>query len=153
MSLISVLFAAAVVQASAPADFSGVWMLDPARSETLRSGGQVERGPITITRRGETFDVSPLRVGAETVTTLAEDVSSLAQASQRPLAHPNGPALVTHSQMTINGKAVTVRYTRTLAPGGDEMTVQTNVAIHHGYSNGEALPESEAQDVYVRAPG
>ena len=52
-----------------------------------------------------------------------------------------------------NGKAVTVRQTRTLAPSGDEMTVQTNVAIHHGYSHGEALPESEAQDVYVRAPG
>lgn len=149
------LLAAAILQAAASqaalgprADFSGVWTLDPARSETLTAGGQIERR-VVVTHSGASFRVAPAAAG-ETVVTFPI-VEAAARAGSPGAAYWDGPALVTERQGTINGKSVTIKQSRRLTPGGAEMEVDTTVAIQHGYAEGEPLPQSKAHDVYVRA--
>lgn len=153
--LLSTLFAAAMAQASpaAHADFSGAWMLDTTRSETFLAGGAVERGPIVIARSGARFTITPVGDSQpETVTSAVEDSAPLDN-SGAPYSSTywQGRSMITDRYESINGRAVTVRQSRTLERGGSEMVVETTVAIHHGYAEGEPLPQSTARDVYVRA--
>ena len=153
--LLPLLFAASMAQAqpSPHSDFSGLWMLDVARSETLRANGSIERGPVAITQSGDSFQISwATDTRRETVTSEPQNASAPPEGSGKAMkAYWAGPAMVTETYATINGRSVTVTRSRTLAPGGAEMVVDTTIAIHHGYAPGEPLPQARARDIYVRA--
>ena len=59
--------------------------------------------------------------------------------------------MVSERVLEVNGRAVTIKQSRTLTQGGSEMVVETDVVIHHGDRAGEPLPTGSARDVYVRA--
>ena len=156
MPILPVLMAAAMAQAApapsaAPADFSGAWMLDTTRSDTARGGGRIERA-VVIDQQGRSFRITPDAGGdVETVTSEAiEPTASPAAEGLHPVAYWDGGAIVTERVLEVNGRAVTIKQSRTLAQGGAEMLVETNVVIHHGYRAGEPLPTGSARDVYVR---
>jgi hypothetical protein len=150
--LLPILFAAAIVQAApaARADFSGRWVLDPARSETLQAGGQIERS-VVVSQNGGSFQITPSAAGQQMVTyPIVEPAARGGASAPGRSAYWEGPALVTEVQGIVSGKSVIIKQTRTLDPSGSEMLVDTTVAIEHGYAPGEPLPQSSARDVYLR---
>jgi hypothetical protein len=60
--------------------------------------------------------------------------------------------LVTTTHYRLNGMAVTKVETRSLAKNGNEMMVETQVTVQHGYEarGGEGQPYTTVQDVYVK---
>ena len=148
------LLAAALVQAApapaAPADFSGVWTLDPARSDMVRNNRRIDR-QLSISQDGSNFRVTPMAApGVETVTAEIEGPTPADAGTLRSKAFWDGPAMVTQQDLQVNGMAVTIKRGHILtAPG--EMLVETQLMMHHGYKEGEALPTGVARDVYVRS--
>ncbi len=146
------LFAAAAVQAAAaPApvpDFSGLWTLDPARSDMLRDNRAIDR-QIRISQDGANFRVGPAPApGAVRVSSEVDGPTPRDAAGHR--AYWEGPAMVTEQQLEVSGTAVTIRQERTLSAPA-EMLVETQVMFHHGYNPGEPLPSGVARDTYVRS--
>jgi len=152
--LASLIFAAALGQASpAPGvDFSGTWILDPARSYAVKTRGSIERGPIKITQNDTMLQVSPLSGQTETVTSVMANVDrDTVRPEKGPTSYWEGSALVTEHVVNINDLAVTVKKRRTLAANGSEMVVDTTTLYHHGYTPGkEKVPQGNSRDVYVR---
>jgi len=151
--LASLIFAATLSQATpAPSvDFSGTWILDPARSYAVKANGSIYRGPIKITQNDTVLQVTPLSGQAQTVTSVIRNVESgPARPEKGPISHWEGSALVTEHVVNINDLAVTVKRRRTLAANGSEMVVDTTTLYHHGYSPGAEKPQGNSRDVYVR---
>ena len=152
--LFPALLAAALAQAAPaaerPADFSGLWTLDAARSETVRNNRRIDH-QLSISQDGSNFRVTPVAApGVETVTAEIEGPTPADAGARRSKGYWEGPALVTQQDLQVNGMAVTIKRGHSLTSTG-EMVVETQVMMHHGYKPGEGLPTGVAQDIYVRA--
>ena len=142
-------------------DFSGTWVMDPARSEAAAQGTPI--GPVTIairqtpgevridtTRNGRTESVRYLPVAAQ-----ATGGSEIVGAFRW-----EGPKLVTRLVTDINKQAITVEEVRTLNPSGREMTVEVMLVVEHGYQSGgtgvlrpqNSPNTSKGVNVFVKTP-
>ena len=142
-------------------DFSGTWVMDPARSEAAAQGTPI--GPVTIairqapgevridtTRNGRTESVRYLPVSAQ-ATGGGEIVGAFRW---------DGPKLVTRLVTDINKQAITVEEVRTLNPSGREMTVEVMLVVEHGYQSGgtgvlrpqNSPNTSKGVNVFVKTP-
>jgi hypothetical protein len=147
--------------AQAMPDFSGTWNMDLARSEAAAQGGAI--GPVTVTiqqtpgelriettRGGKTEAVAYVPVGSKTPG--AKDPAGTFRW--------DGAKLVTFLVTHINNQAVTIEETRSLSAAANEMTVDVNVVVQHGYQTGgtslvrssNAPNTSKGTNVFVKAP-
>lgn len=136
-------------------DFLGSWTMDRIRSESVTT--EQEPGPITlaVSRTDTTLTIEATRGGKSEVTNYVIDArpdgpSVIGAGTRR--AYWDGPKLVTEGAGNVQGQTVSIRATRTLNPTGTEMTVETTVAVQHGYTMRGAQTYALAKDVYVRAP-
>jgi hypothetical protein len=154
-ALIAILLLPAAPHAQRTLDFSGTWAMDLARSESSQQGASVKPVTFVITQM-------PTQVRIETTRgERLEDVlyplgrARAAAAAPSGAAHPEayweGDKLVTETQRPVNGYTVTVKESRTLGPGGGEMTVETTVIVQHGYSMPGAKNYGTSKDVFTRA--
>ncbi len=150
--VIQMILAAVVAQATpaSPVDFSGIWTLDPARSEAVKRGGRIERGPIVITQNDTILQVAPVSGQTEVVTSVVAPDSEKTKPVEVPTSVWEGSTLVTTRDRTENNMAMTITQRRSLAQNGSEMIVDTAVTYHHGYKPGEQTPKTLSRDVYVR---
>lgn len=65
-------------------------------------------------------------------------------------AYWDGAKLVTEGAGTVQGQTVSIRATRTLNPAATEMTVESMVAVQHGYTLRGAQTYVMVKDVYTR---
>ena len=136
-------------------DFLGSWTMDRNRSESVTT--EKEAGPITLavtqtettlrieTKRGDQPEVANYVIEAR------PDGPTVIGAGTRR-AYWDGAKLVTEGAGNVQGQTVSIRATRTLNPTGTEMTVETTVAVQHGYTMRGAQTYAVVKDVYIRAP-
>ena len=65
-------------------------------------------------------------------------------------AYWDGPKLVTEGAGNLQGQTVSVRAMRTLNAAATEMTVESTVAVQHGYTLRGAQTYAKVRDVYTR---
>ena len=131
-------------------DFSGVWRLDPSRSDA--SAYADTPGPVTVTIKH-----SPTEIVINTTTSrgASDTTYKFVTADAGPVATaPNarwqGDAVVTNAIRDIRGQSVTVQQTRRLSADGKEMIVESIVNVQHGYSAVGAKIYGMSKDVFVR---
>jgi hypothetical protein len=147
-----------------PPDFSGVWRMDPSRSESAHQA--VPIGPVTLiikqnadelsieTRRSEKHKPA---VSSETLTFgLHGSESSIVGNSGVQIkvkAHFDGTKLVTETAREIQGSAVTTMQVFSLDPSGKELTVHQTLTIQHGYQFPGAANTGTGKDVFIKSRG
>ena len=150
--------------AQEPADFSGVWRMDPSRSESAHQAAPI--GPVTLiikqnadqlsieTRRSEKHKPA---VSTEKLTfRIGGPESSIVGNSGVPIkvkAHFDGTKLITETAREIQGSAVTTVYVFTLDSSGKELTVNQTLTIQHGYQFPGAANTGTGKDVFIRSRG
>jgi hypothetical protein len=150
-------------------DFSGTWVMDMSRSETPAQGAEVSpRRAVTLVIKQEaeglvierqadgrvelmTYSFKKPDLIDQPVGTSGPDSSS---SVQQAFASWQDGRLETLTILRINGQAVTRKARHSLDSSGREMTVTTEMVIHHGYeTRGGADPASNrgtVKDVYIR---
>ena len=148
--LVAVFFAATFLQphshAQGRADFSGTWKLDPARSASAAFG------PVTlvISQSSAELKIETTKQGETNEVTYKLDGSELKTPGWTSKARWDGPALMTEVAGSINNQPVTVKEKRTLSAEGNEMFVDVDLIVQHGYSPITSNYGS-GKDVYVRS--
>jgi len=150
--------------AQQPADFSGVWRMDPSRSESAHQAAPI--GPVTLiiqqkaaelsieTRRSENHGPA---VSSETLTyKLDGSESSIAGNSGVPIkakAHWEGTRLITETARNVQGSTVTTMYVFSLDASGKELTVDKTLTVQHGYQFQGATNTGTGKDVFIKSRG
>ena len=62
----------------------------------------------------------------------------------------DGPKLVTEGAGSLQGQTVSIRALRTLNAAANEMTVESTVAVQHGYTLRGAQTYALVKDIYTR---
>jgi len=136
-------------------DFSGTWAMDLSKSESSQQGAAVKAVSFVITQ-------TPTQVRIETtrgelresvvypLARMSRGATGTSGGTAHPEAYWEGDRLITETQRPVNGYTVTVKEARTLAPAGDEMTVETTVIVQHGYSMPGAKNYGTSKDVFIK---
>src|SRR3954470_9001304 len=127
-------------------DFSGTWKLDPARSASAASG------PVTvvISQSSDELKIETTKEGESNEVVYKLDGSELKTPRWTSKAHWDGTALVTEVTGSIHNQPVSAKETRRLSAEGNEMLVDIDLVIQHGYSPITSNYGS-GKDVYVRS--
>jgi hypothetical protein len=134
------------------ADFSGVWTMDRARSESAAQEQPAGLVRIAITQTGSTLAVETTRDGkAETVVyPIGAKPSGPTEVRGLRRAFWDGPALINEGSVDIRGQTIAFREVRMPAAGGSEMVVETTLKVEHGYEMRGAQTIVTGKNVYVR---
>src|SRR4051794_21150616 len=130
--LVAVVLASTFLQphshAQGRVDFSGTWKLDPARSASA--------APVTvvISQSSDELKIETTKEGESNEVTYKLDGSELKTPRWTSKAHWVGTALVTEVTGLIHDQPVSAKETRTLSAGGNEMVVDIDLIVQHGYS-------------------
>jgi hypothetical protein len=151
----------AYLAAQEPAGVSGVWQMDPSRSESAHQAQPI--GPVTlvITRNADNLTIET-RKGAGRKSSSSEKLTykfdgpaiSTADTSGGQIkakAHWDGPKLVTETARNVQGSTVTTMSVFSLDASGNELTVQKSLTVQHGYQFEGAANTGTAKDVFIRA--
>ena len=137
------------------ADFSGTWSMDPARSESTRQGEPVKPITMTIAQTAVELRVDMTRGDQKEsiVYPLGRSSHAAATGTNATLqaeAYWEDDKLVTETQRQVQGYAVTVKEVRSLAPGGNEMIMETIVIVQHGYTMSGVKNYGTARDIFTK---
>ena len=134
-------------------DFLGTWTLDEQRSASAQQENFTGPMVLVITRTDADLVITTRRGSqAETINYVIEkapDTPAVIGAGTRR-AYWDGAKLVTEGAGTVQGQTVSIRATRTLNPAATEMTVESMVAVQHGYTLRGAQTYVMVKDVYTR---
>ena len=152
--VLAVVLAATASAAQPPADFTGTWTMDEARSVSATQDSFV--GPVvwTITQ-GDREVIVDLKRGPKSYVLKFPLLRSVPTGP--PDALPSSRAfwsqdrLVTEMAQNIQGQAVITREEWSLQPGGREFVVERLVKVEHGYSARGARSYNTAKDTFVKA--
>lgn len=153
------LFLAVSVDAQYRPDFSGTWVLDPARSESSLVADGQRIVPVSITMQivqGESHvEIDTVRNGVResrryAVQPMEPPRPVGTSGSAGTVMNWERDSLVTITPHQINGMAVTTTERRTLSADGRHMTVVTTLEVQHGYQGDGRNASPPARDVYVR---
>ena len=135
-------------------DFLGTWTLDERRSDSAQQEKFI--GPVTlvITRADASLIIATTRGSeVETINFVIEkapDTPGVIGAGTRR-AYWDGPKLITEGAGSVQGQTVSIRAMRTLNATATEMTVESMVAVQHGYTLRGAQTYVTVKDVYTRS--
>lgn len=156
-----VFFAAA--QSTAP-DLSGIWTMDPGRSESAHQ--DVPIGPITVTIRQTSSEITidtARKATAKAVATHEVMVYLLdgsESANRNPgmsllkaKAHWEGGTLITENTRNIQDSTITTIYNHHLEAGGRDLIIDKTLTVQHGYQFEGAKTAGHGKDTFVRKKG
>jgi hypothetical protein len=135
-------------------DFSGTWTLDEGRSDSAHQEKFVSPLVVVISRGDAATLVVETRRGDEletmkfTIEATPERPGAIGAGTRR--AYWDGPKLVTEGAGNLQGQTVSIRSIRTLNAAATEMTVESTVAVQHGYTLRGAQTYALVKDVYTR---
>lgn len=139
---------------ASPPDFSGTWKLDEGRSDSAQQEKFVSPLIVVITRADAATLVVETRRGVQletmkfTIEAAPEKPGAIGAGTRR--AYWDGPKLVTEGGGNLQGQTVSIRAVRTLNATATEMTMESMVAVQHGYSLRGAQTYAQVKDVYTR---
>jgi hypothetical protein len=147
--LLTLLVLPSTARTQARPDFSGMWKMDPSRSESAMQSEPI--GPVTlvITQTPIALRIDTTRVdGTSTVTyTLGGSENKIPTGTAR--THWEGTTLVTEATHDVKGQTVTTKTSRSLN-AADELLVETILVVQHGYTLRGTPNWGAAKDVYTR---
>src|SRR5262245_54831293 len=138
-------------------DFSGTWVMDPARSESARApdANRITSATVTIAQTPEEVRLDSIRNGVHEFARYPLVAPESPRAvgttgSVGSVVEWDGDTLITLTPHEVNGMAVTTTERRTLSANRKEMTVVTSLQIQHGYQGQNAQNYSApVTDVYI----
>lgn len=154
--LLPMMLAAALSGQAAPAgqpDFSGLWKMDPARSESAAQETTTAALVMEIVQTGTSLQVETSRGGEPQMARYViqpEPVASTELTGTRRAFWDDGK-LVSEGAVDIQGKTVAFREVRIPQAGGNEMVVETTVKVEHGYQMNGVQTMVTGKNTYVRA--
>ena len=157
------------LQASDPevSEFSGVWQMDPSRSESAHQA--VPIGPVTLvikqnaaevsieTRRGQRHKRG---ISSETLTYRLDGSENSTAGNSgvqiKAKAHWEGTKLITETERNVQGSTVTTVNVFSLDASGKELMVDKTLAVQHGYQfqgarNTGTANTGTAKDVFIKS--
>lgn len=154
--LAAVLLQPALVATQPKADFSGSWTMVAERSQSPLQTPPVTAQTHNITQTDSSLTIETIRNDRRTTATYTIEAErnptagSMGAGTAR--AYWDGAKLVTERAGTVQGQTVTIKVVRELTADGKEMTVQSLVAVQHGYTLRGARNYGTATDVFTRLP-
>lgn len=126
--------------------------MDASRSESAAQSEPI--GPVTlvIVQTANDIKIETTRAQGTTAVTHKLDGSQIRISNGTATTRWDGAALVTESVLDVQGATVTMKETRTLTGGGNEMLVEKTVVVQHGYPDSLKGTSNyvAGKDVYVR---
>jgi hypothetical protein len=158
------LLLASQVASQQVADFTGVWRMDAARSESAHQA--VPIGPVTLIMKATPAEltIETRRAGKGKVPASNETLkfhldgseSTVPDNSGAPIktkARLDGAKLVTEVTRNVQGSTVTLVQTFSLDANGKEMIVDKTLTVQHGYQStgADANNTGKGRDVFIRS--
>jgi hypothetical protein len=131
-------------------DFSGIWRMDPARSESALQGEPIGEVTLVITQTAGELKIETTRGQRTTAEIYKLDGTESRVTAGTAKARWDGDALVTETVRDIQGASVTTKESRRLNPAGTEMIVDAILEVQHGYSLKGAKNYGTGKDVFTR---
>jgi hypothetical protein len=145
-------------------DFSGVWQMDPSRSESAHQA--VPIGPVTMILKQNAAEVTiETRMGPKgKPATASETLTFKLDGSENSIvgnsggqiqnkAHWEGTKLITETSRNIHGSTVTTMHVFSLGASGKELTIDKTFTVQHGYQFQGANNTGRGKDVFIRSRG
>lgn len=154
--LAAVLLQPALVHTQPKTDFTGSWTMVAARSQSPLQTPPITSQTHNITQTDASLTVETIRDDRRATVTFTIETEpkptagSMGAGAAR--AYWDGAKLVTERAGTVQGQTVTIKVVRELSADGQEMTVQSLVAVQHGYTLRGARNYGTAIDVFTRVP-
>jgi hypothetical protein len=154
LSVTMLLHPATIAAQSGRPDFSGTWIMDAERSESLVNG--YESVPVTlVANQTPSLLIVESKRGATSETILYKlDGSETSLPGQVTTTMSwRGASLAMRTVRYISGWAVTVEDTWQLGDNGNAITIERRLNVQHGYEGraGDGGYSSPARDVFVRS--
>jgi hypothetical protein len=150
VAIIALILVSTSAYAQDRADFTGVWRMDPTRSESAMQGEPI--GPVTVV-----IVQTPSQIQIETVSQRGRTVETyrldgLDSALKTGLGHARwlGDQLVMDSVRDVRGVSVTTQQSRRMTADGTEMHVDSILEVQHGYTLARTKNYGAGKDVFVR---
>lgn len=143
-------------------DFSGVWKMDPARSESAHQAVPigpvvlvVKQTPVAITIETRRSPAGSTKFQSETLTYLlnGSDTTNGEEGANRvrTKARWDGASLVTETERIVNGASVTTKFVHTLNASRREMKLDKTLMVQHGYQFEGSKSYGTGTDVFVKS--
>lgn len=133
-------------------NFTGVWTMDPARSESAAQGQAPGVVRVVITQTGSELKIETIRDGKSNVATyqLGERPIMSTEVTGTRRAFWDGPTLVNEGSVDIQDKTVAFHESRMLSADEAEMVVETTLKLEHGYELKGTQTVVKGRNVFVR---
>ena len=145
-------------------DFSGVWQMDPSRSESAHQA--VPIGPVTLIIKQNASELSietrraqknKPAISSETLTFKLDgsenSIVGNSGAQIQATAHWDGTKLITETSRNIQGSTVTTMHVFSLDASGKELTIDKTLTVQHGYQFQGANNTGTGKDVFIKNRG
>lgn len=143
------------------ARFSGVWKMDPARSESTHQDVAFGVSTLVIRCNASEITIETTRKPEGDDPPFHEVLTFPLDGSERSNTGDGGAAvtgklrmdgakLVTETARNVHNSTVTTTYVHTLSPNGRMMTIDKTLTVQHGYQGMSANNSGHGKDVYVR---
>ena len=144
-------------------DFSGVWKMDPSRSESAHQAEPIGSVTLVIKQTVDELSVETRRgtnnnqpTSSETLIYRLDGSESSAgpeSASIKVKARWDGVKLITETARSVRGSAVNMVHVFSVDPSGRDLTIDKTLTVQHGYQFQGANNTGTGKDVFVRARG
>ena len=147
--------------AEAPIDFSGVWQMDPSRSESAHQATPI--GTVTLVIKQAATELSiETRRSERHKPALSETLTFKLDGSENSIgvndgvqikakAHWDGTKLIAETARNIQGSTVTTVQVFTLDASRKEITVHNTLTVQHGYQFQGANNTGTGKDVFIKS--
>ena len=142
-------------------DFSGTWLMDESRSESVHQNVPMKPSTLIIAMSGgsmslETTHQEDARSAVDELIRVNLDGSESTTVSNgvsiKAKGHWEGSSLVVNTVRTVQQAMVTTQYVYVLGAQGHELTIDKTLTVQHGYEgNVNNENEGHGKDVFVRA--
>jgi len=145
-------------------DFSGVWQMDPSRSESAHQA--VPIGPVTliIKQNAAELSIETRRAQKHKPAIFSEALTFKLDGSENSIvgnfgaeiqakAHWDGTKLITETTRNIQGSTVTTMHVFNLDASGKELTIDKTLTVQHGYQFQGANNTGTGKDVFIKSRG
>ena len=162
LKLFTMAFLISLQGAQDTTDFSGVWQMDPSRSESAHQAVPigsvtliVKQNAAAVTIETQSGQKRKRAIASETLTfKLDGSESSIVGNSGNQIqtkAHWGGTKLITETSRNIQGSTVTTMHVFSLDASGKELTIDKTFTVQHGYEG--ANNTGRGKDVFIRSRG
>jgi len=147
--------------AQEPIDFSGVWQMDPSRSESAHQATPIGSFTLVIKQAATELSIETRRsekpksvISSETLTFKLDGSENSVQGNYgvqiKAKAHWDGTKLITETERSIQGSTVTTTQVFSLDASRKEMTVDNTLTVQHGYQSQGANNTGRGKDVCIK---